>query len=224
MNNPKKAILLIALVFLFQGLTAQCIPDRHNTSSQTTWVSCTPMANPNTNRPAGHWIMYDLNYSYALEQTHFWNYNHPDTLSRGANNVVIDLSDDGTNWQEVANLNVPVASGSSQYEGWAGPHLGGQRARYILITLLSNHGDACYSLGEFRVGVQDEIDCLTEYLLSGDLTTRRYEAMERIVSDGQLINGAILQFEAGEEVVFDPDFTVIAGSEMNVVMQGCENN
>ncbi|MFZ1749100.1 MAG: T9SS type A sorting domain-containing protein, partial [Saprospiraceae bacterium] len=71
-------------------------------------------------------------------------------LEDGMKEVVIDISINGTSWQEWGRYTLPKAPGSSFYEGVFGPDFGGKMARHILITGVSNHGGTCFGLGEVR--------------------------------------------------------------------------
>ncbi len=147
-------IILLFTLFTFSGLSAnaQAYPDRHNTSYTDAWVSCEESESPNIKRDAGHWIMYDFGDQYSLHESTIWNFNVPDTTSRGMNDIVIDYSNDGEEWIELGEYTVAEAPGSTIYQGDEGPNFGGVIAKYILISIISTHGDAsCAGMSEFRV-------------------------------------------------------------------------
>ena len=73
-----RALLFIIGMSMSLGLSAQCYMDRHNTNWHDAWVSCQTDMSPNTSRGLGHWIMYDLGYTYILGDIHVWNINDPD--------------------------------------------------------------------------------------------------------------------------------------------------
>jgi len=155
-------LLLGAFVVLNLGQSAftQCFPDRHNTSWFEGWVSCEEYPSPNEVRGEGHWILYDLKKNYRLSETHIWNVNDPLHLERGLQDVAIDVSTDGVSWTEAGTFVWGRGTGSSVYEGFAGPHFDDQAARYILITGLSNYGDECYGFSEIRFvaeAIEDEM-------------------------------------------------------------------
>jgi hypothetical protein len=84
---------------------------------------------------------------------HVWNDNEnywQNETDRGLNSVTIDYSDDGTNWTELGTYSWPQAPGASTYTGFDGPDFGGVCARYVLVTVNSNYGDAHYGLSEVR--------------------------------------------------------------------------
>lgn len=153
----KAKITVFALFFgwiSFQ-LNAQCFPDRHSTNWFDGWISCELTPNPNPQRGDSHWIMYDLGNLYELGHSHFWNANDPSHLDYGINEVVIDYSLDGIDWKELGNYSFSQASGLSTYEGETGPDFTGLYLKYVLITVLSNHGGTCYGFGEARFEVLD---------------------------------------------------------------------
>ncbi|MEM9546870.1 MAG: T9SS type A sorting domain-containing protein [Bacteroidota bacterium] len=130
----------------------QAYPDRHSTSWTDAWVSCMETESPNIKRDPGHWIMYDFGDQYSLHGSTIWNFNVPDSTQRGMQDIVIDYSNDGQNWTEVAEFTVPEAPGSSIYQGADGPDFDGIVARYVLISVLNNYGDAtCVGMSEFRI-------------------------------------------------------------------------
>lgn len=149
-----KKILLTSILTAFVGLSAftQAYPDRHNTSYTDAWVSCEEAESPNIKRDPGHWIMYDFGDQYSLHESTIWNFNVPDTTTRGMNDIVIDYSIDGEEWIELGEFTVAEAPGSTIYQGVEGPNFEGIVARHILISILSTHGDAnCAGMSEFRV-------------------------------------------------------------------------
>ena len=149
-----KKIILLSTLFIFTVISvySQAYPDRHNTSYTDAWVSCEEAESPNIKRDAGHWIMYDFGDQYSLHESTIWNFNVPDTTSRGMNDIVIDYSNDGETWIELGEYSINEAPGSSFYQGETGPNFGGVVAKHILITILSTHGDAtCAAMSEFRV-------------------------------------------------------------------------
>ncbi|NND77995.1 MAG: T9SS type A sorting domain-containing protein [Flavobacteriales bacterium] len=154
----KKLVFIASAILMIQGTAyAQCFEDRHNGNWFDGWVSCTPSDNPNPARGESHWIFYDLHHTYSLGESRFWNYNDPSNTDRGLDQVAIDYSTDGVNWNQLGIYNFPEAPGISTYEGFEGPDLGGVFAKYILITAGSNHGGDCYGLSELRIQVEDVI-------------------------------------------------------------------
>ena len=154
-----KNTLIITIFFALACATvsAQCFLDRHNTTWYDGWISCTPSMNPNPARGESHWILYDFNYPYGLFQMHIWNTNAPEYLTSGMHEIVIDISNDGVNWTEVGDFEIPMADGTSTYEGLDLYDFGGVNAQYVLITGRTNHGGPCFGLSEIRIDVAEDI-------------------------------------------------------------------
>lgn len=137
------------------GLTEQT----HSTEWIDTWTSDggnnnPPASSPNPARDQGQWVHYDLGYQYQLGQMHIWNGN--EIPGRGINNVTIEYSKNDTAWEELGNYDFPQASGSGNYTGFEGPDFAGVEARYVLLTIHSNHGDEFgYALSEIRINLSD---------------------------------------------------------------------
>lgn len=154
----KHLIILVILLSIASAKTSgQCFLDRHNTTWFDGWISCETSMNPNATRGESHWIMYDLNEPYSLFQMHIWNTNAPEYLTNGMQEIAIDISNDGSSWTSVGEFTLPMADGTSTYEGMDLYDFGGTNARFVLITGLSNHGGDCYGLSEIRIDVTDEI-------------------------------------------------------------------
>ncbi|MDF1695099.1 MAG: T9SS type A sorting domain-containing protein [Saprospiraceae bacterium] len=145
-------LLAIMIAFSCSELLSQAYPDRHNTSWTDGWVSCVETDSPNVKRDPGHWIMYDFGDQYSLHKSTIWNFNVPDTTQRGMRDIVIDYSNDGQTWTEITEFEVPEAPGSAFYQGDDGPNFEGIVARYVLISILNNYGDAnCVGMSELRI-------------------------------------------------------------------------
>ena len=149
----RKLFLLAIMISMgCADIIGQAYPDRHSTSWTDAWVSCAETTSPNIKRDPGHWIMYDFGDQYSLHGSTIWNFNVPDTTYRGIQDIVIDYSNDGQNWTEVSEFTVPEAPGSTIYQGVDGPNFEGVIARYVLISVLNNYGDAnCTGMSEFRI-------------------------------------------------------------------------
>lgn len=166
----RHSILFCFAFFILSQLSAQDVmfPDRHSTTFSEAWLSCQTAPSPNPLRGNGHWILYNLNDTYALQNSKIWNFNTPERINSfenqpwsitpldgklqdGMRDVIIDYSLDGINWIEWGRFTIPIANGSSMYQGVAGPDFGGKIARYVLITGLSNHGGTCYGLSEIKI-------------------------------------------------------------------------
>ena len=129
----------------------------HSTEWDHTWTSDggagnPPAPSPNPVRGESQWIHYDLGQVYPLGRMHVWNGN--EISARGLKRVSIDHSADGISWSELGTFNFAQASGSSRYAGFEGPDFGGAQARYVLLTIHSNHGgEFGYALSEIEITV-----------------------------------------------------------------------
>ena len=169
----KKIILIpIFLAFICANISAQCYLDRHNTAWLDGWISCSTSMNPNPARGESHWILYNLNYPYELFQMHIWNMNAPDYLTDGMQDIAIDISNDGVTWTEVGEFQLPMADGTSIYEGLELYDFGGINAQYVLITGLTNHGGSCFGLSEIRIDVTNIIVNTDEPIQEACLSAR----------------------------------------------------
>ncbi len=103
------------------------------------WLSCAPLSDaPNAARNGNHWIQYDFGGAFNLGTTQVWNYNVDGATASGFQQVVIDYSTDGINWQELGTYNWNLASGTTNYEGFVGPDFSNITARYVLISSMDD--------------------------------------------------------------------------------------
>ena len=212
----KKNILFFTLlVFSIMSAFGQAYPDRHNTSYTDAWASCEEAESPNIKRDPGHWIMYDFGDQYSLHESTIWNFNVPDSTSRGINDIIIDYTTDGENWIELGEYTVAEAPGSTIYQGDTGPDFGGVVAKQILISVLSTHGDAtCAGMSEFRVNATVATSTnIPNKELNIDLTSNPNPASEytmvnvgKVLTDMKYslidINGKLIR----QGTVTNPDF------------------
>ncbi len=212
---------LLFFTWSINNITAQCFPDRHSTNHDAGWLSCTTSANPNIARGSGHWIMYDLTFPYSLTELHLWNYNHPQFLNRGARQIIIDVSNDGTNWTHVETVELPQANGRSTYEGVNIMNFNNTQARFVLITVQTNWGGSCFGLAEVRIGVNSTLNCEPNLTLTADLTSRKYLAQQSINISSEVIGGNVVLLQAGQNVNINPGFTVSSMSEFQVDLSPC---
>ena len=150
-NKLVRLIWFIAHLILFIPLHGQTFMDRHSTTSTDAWVSCRKTISPNASRDSSHWLMIDLGGNYALHSSKIWNLNTPNYKDAEIKEMVIDYSLDGQNWQEFRNFGLESGKQSGFYEGQNGPDFGGLIIRYILISVIKNHGhSSCSGLGEIK--------------------------------------------------------------------------
>ena len=120
------------------GLTG----DAHSNDWEDTWTGLeeTTADSPNPARGDSVWIHYDLGHVYGLGLMHVWNCNEEGSTARGPSNVTIDYSVDNTNWTELGTFDDwEEATGEDDYTGFDGPDFAGASARYVLITINSDH-------------------------------------------------------------------------------------
>jgi len=220
-----KYIIGVLLVFLFSSINAQCFLDRHDTSEQSAWESCSPSTNPNPARGVGHWIMYDLGSVYELGQFHFWNYNYPGETDKGVQNIIIDYGLNTSAWQGGINHTISEADASAFYQGEVGPQMGGIDARYVLITFEDNYGGSCYGLSEMRVGIfQDPCDLLTLDKHEIPVLSGLYHAEQVINSEGLINTTSDVLFQSENEILLDIGFESKEGAIFEAKIEDCPDN
>lgn len=161
----KKIVLIILVSFLAEFLSAQCYPDRHNTTWYDGWISCQTAPSPNPIRGNSHWVQYNLGTTYVLHDFFVWNTNAPDLLDWGMQEIVVDYSTDAITWEELGTYTLNQATGFNRYEGEFVADFNNIRANYVLITGLNNYGGACYGLSEVKINIDNTVnikenDCL----------------------------------------------------------------
>ncbi|MBK8955163.1 MAG: hypothetical protein IPM34_06355 [Saprospiraceae bacterium] len=164
-----KLYTIALLIFAASQLDAQCFPDRHSTNWFDSWVSCYAKANPNPAHPESHWILFDLNKLYRIDRMKIWNLNDPDRLSWGMQEIAIDYSEDSLLWNHAGQFVLDQASGNNRYEGMPWTDLTIPKARFVLITAISNFGGNCAGLSEVFFSaekVQSPVDVDEEELAS----------------------------------------------------------
>ena len=149
MKKLLSTLFAIAMIGLALG---QC-DGAHSAIDDMSWVSCQGSENPNSSRTEEHWIMYDFGANYHLNESHFWNYNQSGETENGIATVAIDYSNDGQNWTWWGDLNLEEAPGSDYYYGEEGPNFEGLLAKYLLLSIVSNHGGPCYGFSEMKLQV-----------------------------------------------------------------------
>ncbi len=156
----KKAIILISLIYS-SSLFSQCFPDRHSTNWFDAWISCKVKQSPNPANGSGHWILYDLKNQYLIDKIKIWNVNDPDHLNWGMKNIRIEYSSDSIAWSSAGEFTLTKADGTNRYEGMDWMDVVIPKARYILITGLSNFDGPCFGLAELRFSAE-KIEIVTE--------------------------------------------------------------
>lgn len=221
LNNILSALFVL---IGFLHASGQCYFDRHDTSEQSAWESCSVSTNPNSARGTSHWIMYDLGQNYDLGQMHFWNYNYPNETNKGVANIIIDYSTNGNNWQGGISHSIAEANASGFYEGEAGPQLGGVTARYLLLTFQTNHGGSCYGFAEMRVGIyQDPCNELDLVIDNVPVLSGLYHAERMIDSEGLVNATSDVLFQAEKTITLEPGFESKLGAIFEAKIEICPN-
>lgn len=140
---------------MISSISSQCLPDRHSSTWYDGWISCEEKDNPNPIRGISHYIMYELDDIYYLYEMKIWNMNAPDLLDYDIQNVIVDISDDGSNWTEYGQFTFSQATGKNDYEGTEELNFNGTKAKYVLLTPTSNYGGSCYGLSEIKIRARD---------------------------------------------------------------------
>ncbi len=144
-------ICVISWVLLWLALDCigQCHDYRYNTSESSNWMTCGFTQSPNPDIGLSKWVQYDLGSPLLIGESWIWNINSPDQLGRGVNELEVYYSLDGNQYTMLGSYSIGQGNGSAYYEGEDGPDFAGIAARYILLTLVSNHeGTGCIGLGE----------------------------------------------------------------------------
>ncbi len=123
-----------------EGLTLDSNPATHTTDTGNStqgyhWLTA-------ENAPdADKWIAYDLNAVYTLTGLHLWNYNRIDRTNRGASEIDIYVSLDGSNWgTAISTISPTEATNSNGYLGETFS-IGPVATQYIRLQIIDNHGD-----------------------------------------------------------------------------------
>lgn len=217
-----KLIITLLGLFAVTFAQAQCDINRHNTTSDTKWMSCTATQSPNPIRGTSHWLQITLDEFKALGSVYLWNITDPDHLTDGANQVTIDVSTDGSTWTEAADITLAIGDASGFYEGTEVADLDQSIAKYVLITAETNHGGACYGLSELKIEVVN-FPCIDDDVTISDdpIPSGVYNAAITLQSDGVVNSEVYLYGE--EEVVLLPGFMSDASSVLKVDNQPCSN-
>ena len=170
MKNLYHSVLLTAF-FVFGALSthAQCLDNIHSPFAEDAWLSCQTSINPVPERGAGHWLQYDLGYSYLLDSMFIWNYNVWGSTGNGVKEMAIDYSEDGVNWTHMGNFEIAQAPGSWKYDTPELIEMGNVAARYLSLTFIdswSNESD-CVGISEMKIAVNQPTS--TEELLESSL-------------------------------------------------------
>ena len=150
----KTLLHLSILSLLTTSVIAQCLDDQaHNTSINSVWMSCNLSPNPFAEIGDSHWIMYEFEQVESIESINLWNINNPNQLTSGAQRIRMDISPDGATWTNMGVFEVAMADASEDYTGELMADFEAFEGRYILFTILANHGGPCSGIGEVRLSL-----------------------------------------------------------------------
>ena len=148
----KKNIITIFILSISLNLFGQCFPDRHSTNWFDAWVSCETSISPNSSK--SHWIMYELDALYKIDKFKIWNINDPSHLEWGTKNLLIEYSEDGKNWFIADSFVLTKATGTNDYEGDDWIDLNIPKAKFLLLTSLTNFKGDCYGFSEVKFSAE----------------------------------------------------------------------
>ena len=148
----KKSIITIFILSISLNLFGQCFPERHSTNWFDAWVSCETSISPNSSK--SHWIMYELDALYKIDKFKIWNINDPSHLEWGTKNLLIEYSEDGKNWFIADSFVLTKATGTNDYEGDDWIDLNIPKAKFLLLTSLTNFKGDCYGFSEVKFSAE----------------------------------------------------------------------
>lgn len=148
----KKSIITIFILSISLNLFGQCFPERHSTNWFDAWVSCETSISPNSSK--SHWIMYELDALYKIDKFKIWNINDPSHLEWGTKNLLIEYSEDGKNWFIADSFVLTKAPGTNDYEGDDWIDINIPKAKFLLLTSLTNFKGDCYGFSEVKFSAE----------------------------------------------------------------------
>ncbi len=182
--------------------------DQHLNNELDSWLSCETKVNPNSDRPNGHWVQFDLQGEYLLHTSHVWNYNAENETGKGFKEVTIDYSLDGENWTTFGTYLWEEATGTTDYSGFEGPDFGGLPMRYLLISAQNNwNGDDCAGFSEWKMFVETCPDIVAAEILGATEVSTSAEEVYQITnaSPGSTYNwnitGGTIVNDQGSEII-----------------------
>lgn len=156
-----KKFIVFTFIILHSQVYSQCFPDRHSTDWFNAWISCKEKENPNPANDPGHWILFDLKNQYTIDKIKIWNVNDPDHLDWGMKDLRIEYSLDSIIWNSAGEIALLRADGTNRYEGMDWMDVTIPKARYILLTAVTNFGGKCAGLAEIRFS-GEKIEIVTD--------------------------------------------------------------
>jgi hypothetical protein len=121
--------------------------DLHSVEIEGMWLTSETDTGP-------HWIQYEFDKLYKLDEMLVWNYNGASILAGlSLREVTVEYSIDGTNWDQLGGaIEFSIASGSDGYASNTSVVFGGVAAKYVKINAASNWFPdfSLYGLSEVR--------------------------------------------------------------------------
>ena len=148
----RKSIITIFILSISLSLFGQCFPERHSTNWFDAWVSCETSISPNSSK--SHWIMYELDALFKIDKFKIWNINDPSHLEWGTKNLLIEYSEDGKNWFIADSFVLTKAPGTNDYEGEDWIDLNIPKAKFLLLTSLTNFKGDCHGFSEIKFSAE----------------------------------------------------------------------
>ena len=109
--------------------------DQHSTDGADMWLSAKGV-------PFPHWIQYEFDKVYKLDQMWVWNSNQSleSIVGLGAENVAVQYSTNGLDWTDLGDFVFARGSGAPSYTANTQIAFGGVPAKYVKLTISSNWG------------------------------------------------------------------------------------
>jgi hypothetical protein len=109
--------------------------DQHSTTGADMWLSAKGV-------PFPHWIQYEFDKVYKLDEMWVWNSNQTleSIVGLGAENVAVQYSTNGADWTDLGDFVFAKASGAPSYTANTQIAFGGVPAKYVKLTISSNWG------------------------------------------------------------------------------------
>jgi hypothetical protein len=220
----KNLYILLLIGFFTTSSSAQCFDNGHSPFEEQGWLSCEMNLSPNPDRGETHWILYDLGHRYTINETYIWNHNVWGETGMGANQILIDYSDDMEEWKTIGPYTIEKAPGSWKYTGIEGPTLDNVIGQYFLITVLNTHdqSSSCAGLGEIKLIIGESVDT-EDPIEDQDFTIAPNPASEQIritLTDYAKINSINIYNTVGQNVT---TLNIPTGNEMTIPLDGYSN-
>jgi len=178
-----------------------------------------------SNGIAGEWIRYEFDKPYSINTMWVWNYNQitpsgGDRTTRGTRECTIEYSLDGGAWSKLGGTHTfAKADGSNTYAHNTEVDFGGVKARYVKITIISNHGHTIAGLSEVRfyagdsVGFENETSSDLEAVSPAEIAVVLTNAQTQQVSVNYAVTGGTAT--PGQDFTLQPGTLVFSPGQTN---------